>query len=66
MKTNKSIFEKRIDLKSCQVNGGRLAEELTQKESSTSTNTNGCTDTKYTTKSDKGATIKTCTDFDCP
>ncbi|WP_231460244.1 MULTISPECIES: hypothetical protein [unclassified Pedobacter] len=66
MKTNKSLFEKKIDLKSCQINGGRLAEEATQKESSTATSTDNCSDTKYITKTDKGTVIKTCTDFNCP
>ncbi|WP_276088328.1 hypothetical protein [Pedobacter sp. JY14-1] len=64
MKHNKSLFEKRIDLKCAQVFGGRLAG--THTETSTSTHTNNCTDTKTTIKTDSGSTIQTCTDYTCP
>lgn len=60
---NTSLFEKRIDLKNCQINGGRLAESNTT--TATATTSGNCSDTKYTVKSDTGTTIQTCTDYTC-
>ncbi|MEJ2903404.1 hypothetical protein [Pedobacter panaciterrae] len=63
MKINQ-LFEKRIELKNCQINGGRLA--ATQKTTSTSTCVQGCSDTRYTVKDDNKTTIQVCTDYNCP
>jgi hypothetical protein len=65
MKTNKGLLEKRIDLSNCQINGGRLMEE-TQKVSSCSTSSGGCSDTTYTTTTDKDKWLSTCSDVSCP
>jgi len=60
---NTSLFEKRIDLKKCQINGGRLAECSTT--TVTATSGGGCTDTQYVTKNDCGEPISACTDYVC-
>ncbi|ARS40399.1 hypothetical protein CA265_12325 [Sphingobacteriaceae bacterium GW460-11-11-14-LB5] len=62
MKSNR-LFEKRIELKNCQINGGRLAESSTV--TSTATSGGGCTDTQYVTKNDCGEPISACTDYVC-
>lgn len=62
MKINR-LFEKRIELKSCQINGGRLAECSTVDV--TKTSGGGCSDTQYITKNDCGEPINACTDYSC-
>lgn len=46
MKTNKSLFEKRIELKDCQINGGKLgfSNQLSVAETGTRDNPDTCTD----------------------
>ncbi|RQO74694.1 hypothetical protein DBR43_04730 [Pedobacter sp. KBW06] len=46
MKTNKSLFEKRIELKDCQINGGKLgfSNQLSVAETGTRENPDTCTD----------------------
>ena len=63
MKKNNKLFEKRIDLKSCQINGGKLAESNTTTR--TETCTQGCSDVRYTVKDDNKTTIQVCTDINC-
>jgi hypothetical protein len=63
MKTNKSLFEKQIDLKSCQINGGRLAES--HKETTTATRSDKCSDTQTVISNDCGEPIQACTDYVC-
>jgi hypothetical protein len=52
MKSNKGLFEKKIDLKNCQINGGRLAATFTS--CSVYTGTQGCRDSVTTMTDDKG------------
>nr|WP_276901815.1 hypothetical protein [Pedobacter kyonggii] len=59
----KDLFEKRIDLKNCQINGGRLAES--QATIRTETCSGGCSDVRYTVKDDSYKTIQVCTDYNC-
>ncbi|MBB4109637.1 hypothetical protein GGQ60_003646 [Pedobacter zeae] len=63
MKTNNNLFEKRIDLKSCQINGGKLAESNTTVR--TETCSGGCSDVRYTVKDDNKTTIQVCTEYNC-
>ncbi|SER81380.1 hypothetical protein [Pedobacter rhizosphaerae] len=46
MKTNKSLFEKKIELKDCQINGGKLgiSNQLSVAETGTRDNPDSCTD----------------------
>lgn len=46
MKTNKSLFEKRIELKNCQINGGKLgiSNQTSVAETGTRENPDTCTD----------------------
>lgn len=64
MKTKNSLFEKKIDLNNCQINGGRSG--ATQDTSRVNTCTDGCSDVRYVTKDDKGTTLQACTDYVCP
>lgn len=64
MKNNKSLFEKRIDLSNCQINGGRLA--TTYHECSSATKSPHCSDTYTTTFDDNGKQTGSNMDFyDC-
>lgn len=51
MKNSKSLFEKRIELKTCQINGGRLASTIKQ----TTCSTSGGRDTTSTTTYEDGS-----------
>jgi len=46
MKTSKSLFEKRINLKDCQINGGKLgySNQVSVAETGTRENPDSCTD----------------------
>ncbi|WP_276088327.1 hypothetical protein [Pedobacter sp. JY14-1] len=63
MKTNKNLFEKRIDLKSCKINGGRLAS--THTVCTSATHISNCSDTYTQTRDDNGKTIDSNMDFSC-
>lgn len=64
MKNNKHLFEKRIDLKTSQIYGGKLAS--TYSECSSATHVGTCSDTYTQTRDDNGKTIGSNMDFyDC-
>ncbi|WP_421941924.1 hypothetical protein [Pedobacter sp.] len=46
MKTNKSLFDKKIELKDCQINGGKLgiSNQVSVAETGTRDNPDTCTD----------------------
>ncbi|MEJ2903405.1 hypothetical protein [Pedobacter panaciterrae] len=54
MKINKGLFEKKIDLKSCQINGGKMAFG-TMSDCQVRTGTTSCPDTHYTYYNDDGS-----------
>ncbi len=61
---SKKLFEKKIELKNCQINGGRMMDS--SKSSSTATSSGDCADVRYSTTDDSGNPINVCVEYSCP